>query len=192
MTETNERLHLGAVLGKTDMMREAITEGADPNSRDSSGLTPLGQAIIHLNPHVFEVLFENGVSPNSFAIDGNPAIVLACGVNLPSILNVATLVRWGADVNVRGGQGYTPLCIAVENDNVELIKYLLENGADPDMATAYGLTPLMLAARDGLTEAAGLLIERGATKETVGPEGIDAMAYAIKYGHQETASLLAK
>ena len=190
MKEASKTLHLGAVLGKSEMMLDALGDGADPNDRDDSGATALAQAIANYNPHVFEVLFTNGVSPNSMAIPGEPAIVVACGITRPSLLGIQTLLRWGADINVRGRQGYTPLSIAVESGMEDMAELLLEHGADVNMATSYGLTPLMLAARDGFVDLVKLLLAKGADKRLLDREGTDAKAYAASGNHEEVVRIL--
>jgi serine/threonine-protein phosphatase 6 regulatory ankyrin repeat subunit A/serine/threonine-protein phosphatase 6 regulatory ankyrin repeat subunit B len=67
-----------------------------------------------------------------------------------------TLINQGADVNQQGEFGDTPLSWAVDNQNLELVKLLLERGANPNMYVqgqayhfrdAVGETPLIGAIR---------------------------------------------
>ena len=45
--------------------------------------------------------------------------------------------------------GRTPLFCAIEGENVDVVKYLLDHGADQDKADHEGLTPLHSAAETG-------------------------------------------
>ena len=60
---------------------------------------------------------------------------------------VKLLIKYGADVNMRNGNGITPLEMAILNDSIsyELTKYLLEQDADPTVRDDEGKTPLDLA-----------------------------------------------
>jgi ankyrin repeat protein len=56
---------------------------------------------------------------------------------------VQALVESGADVNqVSGGDGTSPINIAIANGHYTVGKYLLDQGADPNLANLDGLTPL--------------------------------------------------
>lgn len=66
------------------------------------------------------------------------------------------------DVNVRNGDGWTPLHQAAAYGQLEATKVLLERGARVDAANYLGLTPLDYAACYGHEEVALLLSECGA------------------------------
>jgi ankyrin repeat protein len=72
-------------------------------------------------------------------------------------------VSLGADPNVRGELGLTPLHIAALMGRSAVIQLLLESGADPNLAAHSGRTALDLAERagHGHTEAAKLLRAHG-------------------------------
>ena len=55
----------------------------------------------------------------------------------------------GADVNVLGRLGVSPLYISVLNKHTEVMKLLLSHGADTEAAIPEGITPLYLAASYG-------------------------------------------
>ena len=57
---------------------------------------------------------------------------------------VKLLVESGININQYGGNGYTPLHVACEAGNAEIVTYLLEHGADPH-ARAEGDTPFKTA-----------------------------------------------
>ncbi len=110
---------------------------------------------------------------------GNPKMVqlfLDHGANVDSCY-----YRWGV----------SPLGIAVEKDNWEMMSFLLSKGAKADADCLHGVTPLMEAASDGKERMARFLIEHGAdvnarsTRFEYTPLGL-----AIEGGHMDIVALL--
>ena len=58
--------------------------------------------------------------------------------------------------------GSTLLHVAVSNDHIDIVKYLVSQGADVDSQDSEGDTPLHLAASSGLLEIAKYLVSKGA------------------------------
>jgi len=65
-------------------------------------------------------------------------------------------------VSLANNYGATPMGLAAEVGNAEIIKLLLEAGADADSPNPEGQTALLAVARTGNVEAAELLIKHGA------------------------------
>jgi TonB family protein len=87
---------------------------------------------------------------------------------------VLALLRYGADPNVIGEQGYTPLHQAALNGNTAVVRLLLEHGAKVTARSKKGTLPLHDAAVGGNAQTVRALLEAGAdiaaqaadTKET--------------------------
>jgi ankyrin repeat protein len=79
------------------------------------------------------------------------------------VAEVKRLLRAGAKVALANNYGATPMSLAAEVANTEILKVLLEVGANVDSPNADGQTALQAVARTGNVEAAKLLIDRGAT-----------------------------
>ena len=75
-----------------------------------------------------------------------------------NITQIRTLIKAGADVNVRSNDGYTPLYKASLCGNSQVVKLLLQAGADVNASNAEGTTPLMEASEKGHVEVIDLLL----------------------------------
>ena len=100
---------------------------------------------------------------------------------------VELLIDKGADVNVKGTGGLTPLHIAKTKEITEL---LITNGADVNAKSNGGGTPLHQAAGNSHKEVAQLLISKGADVNAKTKRGETPLDQAKR--HPETAALLRK
>jgi uncharacterized protein len=73
---------------------------------------------------------------------------------------VAALIQYGADVNIPTPEGVTPLLIALDNDNNDVAKLLLDHGAKPGVWDWWGRTALYIAVdrKDGGSSGGGLKV----------------------------------
>ena len=121
--------------------RLLLENGADIESRDKRGRTPLFWAAVNANRDKSGTLYAKYLEVMKILLDG------------------------GADANAEDAQGRTPLLAAlmIEADP-EAIGILLERGADPNKSDNWACSPLTIAKRfyaePGETEA--LLIRHGA------------------------------
>jgi ankyrin repeat protein len=74
---------------------------------------------------------------------------------------VKALIVLGADVNAKSYYGDTPLMEAVENNNLEEVRLLLDKGADVT-ARPNGRTALTIAQKKGRKEIVEILRAHGA------------------------------
>lgn len=121
-------------------IRTLLAIGADPNPVDHAGFPPLIAALSCGRPR-----------PGS---PGRP--------DVPAILKL--LLAFKADPNQRGINDYTPLHMAVSEDNLQAVKILLQAGADPSLRTRIDEceTPGEMAEKAGYREIAELLARHGA------------------------------
>lgn len=68
----------------------------------------------------------------------------------------------GAPATVPNSNGFTPLHLAVQLNDIQCIRVLLNIGVDIDAVTASGFTPLYISIATGSKEAEALLREKGA------------------------------
>ena len=91
------------------------------------------------------------------------------------------------EVNV---YGETPLYIACEEGNIELVRLLVDAGADLNKANGYGATPLYIACNFGHLEVVRLLVDAGADKNDARNGGATPLWIASYMGRIEIVRLL--
>ena len=120
------------------------------------------------------------------------ALATYCAARKGYVLAAKTLIKEGADLNHEFGEG-TALTQATDEEQTEMVKFLIEAGADTSIPK-YGEVspPLMIAAEKGNLEMVELLIEAGADVNQIAMSTGDfALASAAAAGHVEVFNYLA-
>ncbi|XP_012452055.1 potassium channel AKT1 [Gossypium raimondii] len=141
-------LHIAASKGSENCVLLLLDYGADPNSKDSEGSVPLWEAMLAGHDKVAQLLKDNGGNINAGDV-GHFACTAAEQNNLYLLKEI---VRYGGDVTCPRNNGYTALHVAVCEDNIEIVKFLLEQGADIDQPDVHHWTPRDLAEQQGHEE----------------------------------------
>jgi ankyrin repeat protein len=103
----------------------------------------------------------------------------------------ALLLDAGIAVDERDPQtNKTPLMIAVENTDADMIKMLLDAGSEINTPDSSGLTPLLLACRIGSAETVELLLANGAALEVRDVNGLTPMVAALASGRKPVVEIL--
>ena len=131
-----------------------------------------------------------------------PDISIHDAAELGNIEAVKQHLSAGADVNVKGEEGLTPLHLAAFGGHKEIVELLIAKGADVNAKGRSGWTPLHFAANGGHREVAKLLIAKGADLNAKTSDGVTPLDWAedvknwqrseTKVAKKETADLLRK
>ncbi|MCH9022031.1 MAG: ankyrin repeat domain-containing protein [Planctomycetes bacterium] len=89
---------------------------------------------------------------------------LCYSLKAEDIAEIRELIQAGADINVKNKFGMTPLLLAAEDYEKEIITVLLAAGANVNAANDYGMTPLSSATKRDHSEVVKLLREHGASE----------------------------
>lgn len=84
--------------------------------------------------------------------------------------------------------GFSMLCQAAQDNDLERVRDLLNSGARVDKAPHK--TPLMIASKNGHTEIVRLLLEHGAKVDRTSNDGNTPLVIASEEGHTEIVKLL--
>ncbi|RID71111.1 hypothetical protein BRARA_C03069 [Brassica rapa] len=135
-------LHHAAGTGEIELLKELLSRGVPVDSQSESG-TPLIWAAGHDQKDAVQVLLEHKANPNAETEDNVTPLLSAVAAGSVACTKLLALAR--AKANVFAG-GATPLHIAADIGDYELIIILLKAGADPDQKDEEGNRALEVAA----------------------------------------------
>ncbi|XP_065343629.1 serine/threonine-protein phosphatase 6 regulatory ankyrin repeat subunit B-like [Cloeon dipterum] len=189
-SKTNRKetaLHLTAYKNFTGLTQKLIDCGGDVNSKNDHGLTCVIFATVNRNRDLLEVLLKNNANVNAKTrFLGYTALQIAVFEDYPEILE--KLVDFGADVNLKNDDGWTPLHFAARY-KPELCQKLLDHGADVNSIDQDGWTPLHFAARFN-PQIFQTLLEHGADVNLKERAGWTALHFAARYNPDLCPTLL--
>ena len=131
----------------------------------------------------YDYLFEHGIpfSPDHFSKYIEKGNLEICECYLTA----------GMDVNSRDVDGTPMLNIAVRNENIEIVKWLLDNGADVKVISEdRGYSPLMDAVWRGNKEITSLLVEKGSDINILSKDGQTMIILAVGANNIEICKIL--
>jgi ankyrin repeat protein len=127
-----------------------LNNGAKCNKKDTNGDYPLIKAIHQNAINIVVLLMEhsdrNGIDMNVTDINGNTPLTLSYKLNNKSIFKY--LVRY-LDINKRDSKGNNILYYALKNNDINTIKYLIQNKIDANKKNNYEKSPLDVAVSKG-------------------------------------------
>ena len=124
--------------GDTIAVQLFIAAGMDPNTHYGSD-SALTAAARNGYTETVQVLLGGGAEVNAKAVDHTP-LMLASRTHVMKVL-----LDHGADVNVKGWSGETPLMSAARRGQPDSVKLLVDKGADVSAKNTGGATALLLA-----------------------------------------------
>ncbi|MFP4248170.1 MAG: ankyrin repeat domain-containing protein [Armatimonadota bacterium] len=180
-------LQNAAAEGDLDRLRSLTNEGLPVDGIGPDGGTALQSAIRAGELETTRLLLDLGAEPS------DDAVRMAMRYERWDILS--TLIDTGGNPEVRAEwSGRSPLELAVERGDMEMIRLLLAHGADPSAVSNEGPSAqpaLHYAAENGMREVVELLLEHGADPGRLWM-GYQPRHLAEDAGHDEVAELLAE
>jgi ankyrin repeat protein len=202
---------IASAMAHPDVVDMLLENGANPNIADATGYTSLHRVVrdsdygINLGTKdaqltIVKSLLKHGANPNARLVQDKEKAA-------EEIKNGAVQQaerRTAVTVTEIILQGATPLFLAAEVSNFDVIKALVEGGADPLLGTERGTTPLMMTAGAGTDvqreraneeramslETTKFLVERGADVNAAGQYGWTALHAAAYQGNNEVIQYL--
>jgi uncharacterized protein len=184
-----------AAEGHSEVIRGLVELGARVDATSKSGFTPLVFAVIKGDAASVKILMEKGADPNYTLPSGSRPLMVALS-NSRSAAAMA-LLEGGALVTARDEKtGNTPLHLAAQQGNLELVKALLARKADPNARTNRTApipakingdgprptpgeqTPLMYAARRDHEAVMRVLVSAGADPTLKAQDGTHLLMLA--------------
>ena len=183
-------LSWAAARGDSKSVEALLRHGASPDTPDRIGQGPLRQAIKACDATCAKLLLAYGAKVDQ-RDDWSQTCLLSCMYYSDPVSFAVPFLKAGAEVNVRCSQGRSPAMEAVNKNNPEALKLLLDHGADIDNANDAGATPLHEGIRHNSHEALITLLEstnvdytlRDKRKRTI-------LHWAAEYADLETLNIL--
>lgn len=155
---TTITIHEACAIGFTQQVEMMIAQKPDVIDEVSShGFTPLGIATHFGQEDVVRLLLTAHADPNIPSQNGYQVYPLHTAITGQYDRIGKMLIEAGAEVNVTQNARITPLHIAAQQGNIEMIIVLLENGANIQVKTDNGFYASDLAQDKGYKEIAEIL-----------------------------------
>ncbi|XP_040913835.1 BRCA1-associated RING domain protein 1 isoform X2 [Toxotes jaculatrix] len=117
-------LHLAAIKGDVEAVKELLDQGADPNLKDNAGWTPLHEACNLGHVAVVEVLVSRGALLNTPGYENDSPLHDAVRNGHPAVVKL--LLQRGASQNVLNLYGKRPADYAVGLEMLEIFQEVSE------------------------------------------------------------------
>lgn len=189
--EGSRPLHGACHGSRPDACHVLLELGADPNSADIHGSTPLIATCGALSEEICLALAESlvraGADPALQNCEGQIALQHAAGRGFAGVVNILLSAAPGT-LNHTDKRGNTALMHAAANGQGRTLSSLLTAGANDEAAWKKGNSALLTAISVGQSDMVKLLLDEGLV--AVGGELAipEAMRYAVQ--HQQIAALL--
>jgi ankyrin repeat protein len=130
---------------KPAVIRALVKNGARLTQNNAQGQTALEYAIVENREHSTQILLALGANPNQRDRQGNPLLVVACAAPSVSSKIVGLLVQHGADLQLVGAFGRSPVQALTRGRTLDLTElpsleahklvYLIDAGLRPPLPT---------------------------------------------------------
>ena len=137
-----------------------LKAGADANTANDFGMTPLSQACINGSAEFVRLLLKSGANPNTAIATGETPLMTCAKTG--TVDAVRLLIEYGAAVNAtEPAQKQTALMWAAAERHPNVVSALIAAHADLKAHSKDGFTPIHFAARVGDLESIKLLLAAG-------------------------------
>lgn len=184
-------LHEAAERHDLDAAAVLLQAGADVDSLLwGYGVPPLAIATRLGDEEMMNLLLAHGANVNAQDTVGNTPLHAAAGSFASPASTTALLLSAGADPNIRGRHGATPLLYAARAGKAEVVTLLIESGANIDAQEQFWYaSPLDSAAILGHFAVVEVLLAAGAEVDIHSPYGTPLHSAALSE-HDDIAALL--
>lgn len=194
MSNKNQQLVTAAENGETVKVKQLLSEGANINTQDDQGRTPVMAATYKNRVETVRALIEAGADINKQDNMKNNPFLYAGAEGYLEILKLVNAAN--PDLSLRNRYGGNALIPACEHGYVDVVRYLLTNTKiDPNHINNLGWTGLLEAIilnNGGETQqqVVRLLIEHRADVNIADKEGVTPLSHARSRGFTEIEKLL--
>lgn len=181
-------LYIAAQEGHKEVVEILIANRANVNVINVEG-APLHIAAGCGHDNVVEVLLNNEAKIN--VKDNKNRTPLELAVAHGHLQVVKMLLQYKkVDMNAKSNDDWTILHIASQNNNLKMVKYLVDKGSDINAKNASGSKPVHIAAREGCKDTVEFFLSKGSSINDLGTANQTMLHYAAMKGHLEVVKYL--
>ena len=170
-------LHVASAYGNMEITRLLVEHGANLTTQDNRGLTPCDVAWREGHSEIAHFLTEHAACTTAQADDERT-------------LSPLPEEEQGANATTVANNRWTPLHVAAEQGNAEVVRALVEHGMDVAARADNGWTPLHVASSCGSVEVLRILVEHGADVTARADNGWTPLHVASSCGSVDVARFL--
>jgi ankyrin repeat protein len=146
--------------GDTQGIEQALSSGADVDSRAADQATPLINATLGNQPSIVELLLSKGADVTARNSGGFTPLHAAAYVGSATIAR--QLIAKGARLDDANNKaGVTPLMVAGEENHADVAELLIAQGANPSHPEIHGYLPITRALWKGNKDIVHLYKQHG-------------------------------
>ncbi|XP_062375741.1 fibronectin type 3 and ankyrin repeat domains protein 1-like isoform X1 [Sardina pilchardus] len=187
---SGKNLHQAVNMNDEEELSRVLQSGTvDVNVCDKLSFTPLMVAAQKGYARLVHMLVEHGADVLMKNSSGKDSLMLACFMGHVDVVRYLRgfVGGWGR----RDAGGCTPLHLAADGGNLQLITYMIHTGCQLDVRDSSLWTPLMrVCALSGNAAVVSLLIKAGADVNIRDKDGKTPLMVAVLNNHEELVKLL--
>lgn len=185
----NTPLWMASQDNHVEIVKALLDHGANTEIANNEKITPLWIAAQQGHLEIVKALVENGADLNAMDDKGFTPLQIAFENDHDKV--VEYLSRKGAKAEIIHEKN--PLFTAIQKEDLDTVRALLEEGFNPNNTNSNKVTPLMIAAQKGSLEIVQALLEKEIDVNAWNYSGITALFVAAQEGHVDIVkALLAK
>ncbi|XP_046564852.1 serine/threonine-protein phosphatase 6 regulatory ankyrin repeat subunit B-like [Haliotis rubra] len=175
-----------ACQGSNMSLVEHLVSDSIINLKSGNGLTPIMAAALYGHKNVFDFLESKGADSTLLDTFGDSLLYLACqGGNMSLVEHLVS----DSNINLKSGNGWTPLMAAAVNGHKNVFDFLESKGADSTLLDTFGDSLLHLACEGGKVA----LVEHLVSDSNInlrGSNGWTPIMASAPYGHKNVFDFL--
>lgn len=172
-----------------NVTKKLLQHGAKTTPRDNLGRDAFLNAILNKNHKAVLELINANASIKTLDYYGkSPMIIAAESGNTNMIIFLEK--NYNANINDISSQLRTPLIHAIEMDNIDSAKKLIDLGANVNQADVFGITPLICSTIRNDLKTARVLLEKSTNINATDQFNNTALHIALRADNKEMVKLL--
>ena len=176
--------------GNGDTVKALLACGADPNHKDTAGLTPLHHSLYASSPECMRLLLNAKADVDITTNDGKTALGITVTLQDETAFS-ELLLSHNVDVECTDKRDWTPLRLAADRDHPNQVSLLLGKGANINASGSNGKTAFHLAITSGSSDVVKILLNDSALDYKLKlDDGRTAIHLAATFSDLETLKIL--